>query len=395
MEQPSLPLAGIRLLDLTRARSGPTAVRHLADWGADVIKIEESAGGADGLGGPRDGSDFQSLQRNKRSMTLNLKEPEGKEIFFKLAKDADVIVENYRPDVKFRLGIDYESVRKVNPRIIYGSISGFGQEGPYRDRPGVDQIAQGMGGLMSITGMPGQGPVRVGIAISDISAGMTLAMGMILALYQREHTGVGQWVYTSLVEAQIQHLDFQAARWLIDHEVPEQMGNDHPTLMPTGVFPSADGYVNIAAAGNAIYVRLCEALGVPELVDHPDYKGSRDRSRNREALKAALGERTRRYKSVELVDILNKAGVPSGPIYSVDQSLNDPQVQMLHMSAGVEHPRHGHLELLGQAVSLSGAGGKPPIRLPAPDMGQHTDEVLAGLGYDATAIAGLRARGVL
>ena len=262
-----LPLSRFKVLDLTRVRAGPTAVRQLADWGAEVIKIEAPPSPGEGLGGPRHGPDFQNLHRNKRSLTLDLKAPEGIEIFRKLVRDADVVVENYRPDVKTRLGIDYEALKAINPRLVYASISGFGQSGPYRDRPGFDQIAQGMGGLMSITGLPGQGPVRVGIPVADLSAGIFCAMGILVALLEREVSGQGQWVESSLLAAQIAMLDFQAARWLIAHEVPEQAGNDHPTSIPTGVFRTRDGYINIASAGDEIFRRLCRALDVPDLAD--------------------------------------------------------------------------------------------------------------------------------
>ena len=397
MVDANLPLSDVVVLDLTRARSGPTAVRQLADWGADVIKIEEpaDAGAGDGIGGERDGFDFQNLQRNKRSMTLNLKTEGARDLFLNLARRADVIVENYRPDVKSRLGIDYESVRKVNPRIIYGSISGFGQDGPYRDRPGFDQIAQGMGGLMSVTGLPGQGPVRVGVPIADLTAGMYLAIGILVALHQRERTGEGQWVHTSLLEAQIAMLDFQAARWTIAHEVPPQAGNDHPTSIPTGVFPTADGYINIAASGDPIYHRLCRALGAPELIDHPDFKDRGTRSKNRVAMNEVIEARTRTRTSQEWIEALNQAGVPCGPIYTVDQTMSDPQVKHLQMVKTVHHPRLGTLEVLGHATNLGSLGGRPAIRRPAPDHGEHTDEILTSMGYDAKAVAALHANEVI
>src|ERR671928_57921 len=269
----SYPLARFKVLDLTRARAGPTCVRQLVDWGAEAIKIEMPGGrDGDGMGGNRHGFDFQNLHRNKKSITLNLREPEGVAIFKRLAQDADVVVENYRPGVKKRLGIDYETLRDVNPRLIYGSISGFGQEGPYRDRPGVDQIAQGMGGLMSITGLPGQGPVRVGVPIDDLCAGLLLAQAMLMALIEREQSGEGQWVHTSLLEAQIFMLDFQASRWLQAGEVAKQAGNDHPTGIPTGLFPTADGQINIAASGDNLWRRFCEAADATHLLNDPDYK---------------------------------------------------------------------------------------------------------------------------
>src|SRR5215204_5836573 len=286
---PHLPassaLSRFRVLDLTRVRAGPTCARQLADWGADVIKIEIPQDDG-GMGGPRHGPDFQNLHRNKRAMTLDLKHPEGLKVFCQMVEQADVVIENYRPDVKFRLGIDYESLKKANPRIILGSISGFGQSGPYRDRPGFDQVAQGMGGLMSVTGLPGQGPVRVGIPIADLTAGIFLSQGILLALFAREKTGKGQWVQTSLLEAQIQMLDFQAARWLIAKEVAPQAGNDHPTSIPTGVYTTKDGHINIAASGDTMFRRLCEALGAPDLPNREEYKGGRTRSKNRHELHA-------------------------------------------------------------------------------------------------------------
>src|SRR5919205_568565 len=310
----SLPLARFTVLDLTRVRAGPTCVRQLADWGANVLKVElpESVEGNAALGGPRHGSDFQNLHRNKRSITLNLKEPEGLAIFKRLVAKADVVVENYRPDVKYRLGVDYEAVRKVNPRIVYGSISGFGQDGPYHKRPGFDQIAQGMGGLMSITGLPGQGPVRAGIPIADLSAGLFCAMGILTALLEREVSGKGQWVQTSLLQAQIFMLDFQAARWLMEKDVAKQAGNNHPTSIPTGVFKTSDGYINIATTGGRIWERCAQAIGAPELVTNPDYATAPARSKNRDALNAEIGKFTVKKSTDTWVKELNAAGVPCG-----------------------------------------------------------------------------------
>src|ERR1700744_6546994 len=281
------PLARFKVIDLSRVRAGPTAVRQLADWGASVIKVESPEGDA-GMGGERHGPDFQNLHRNKRSITLNLKSPEGVNILKRLVREADVLVENYRPDVKFRLGVDYETLRKVNPRLVYGSISGFGQDGPYRERPGFDQIAQGMGGLMSITGLPGQGPVRVGIPVADLTAGIFSAMGILVALLEREQSGEGQWVQSNLLAAQIAMLDFQAARWTIGQEVPGQAGNNHPTSIPTGVFATADGHINIAAAGDDIYRRCCKALDAPQLAADPQFATGKSRSANRDALNEAI-----------------------------------------------------------------------------------------------------------
>ena len=386
------PLARFKVLDLSRVRAGPTAVRHLADWGADVIKVESPEGDA-GMGGERHGSDFQNLQRNKRAMTLNLKSPEGVQILHRLVQSADVLVENFRPDVKFRLGIDYASLRPINPRLVYASISGFGQDGPYRERPGFDQIAQGMGGLMSITGLPGQGPVRVGIPVADLTAGIFCAMGVLVALLEREQSGEGQWVQSSLLAAQIAMLDFQAARWLIGHEVPGQAGNDHPTSIPTGVFPTADGYMNIGAAGEAIYRRFCTVLDAPELASDPAFATNADRSKNRARLNELIGAITRGRSTAEWIDRLNKAGVPCGPIYSIDQVFADPQVKHLNMTRHVQHATLGDVEVVGQAVELSRTPWS--VRRATPEPGEHTDAILRELGYGDAEIGGLRERKVV
>lgn len=395
MDDRSLPLARFTVLDLTRVRAGPTCVRQLADWGANVLKVElpESLEGNAALGGPRHGSDFQNLHRNKRSITLNLREPEGVALFKRLVAKADVVVENYRPDVKYRLGVDYESLSQVNPRLVYGSISGFGEDGPYQQRPGFDQIAQGMGGLMSITGLPGQGPVRAGIPIADLCAGLFCAMGILTALLEREVSGKGQWVKTSLLQAQIFMLDFQATRWLMEHEVPPQAGNNHPTSIPTGVFKTRDSYINIASAGQAIWERFCKAIEAEELLSDPRYANGAARSQHRDALNAAIETYTQRYYSEELIAILNKAGVPCGPIYTIDQVFNDPQVQHLGMVQTVQHPVLGPIQLVGQPFTLSRHANA--LRTAPPERGQDTEAVLAELGLSAEEVAGLRARDVI
>jgi crotonobetainyl-CoA:carnitine CoA-transferase CaiB-like acyl-CoA transferase len=390
----SQALARFKVLDLTRVRAGPTAARQLADWGADVIKIEMPKGldEAD-MGGPRHGPDFQNLHRNKRSITLNLKEPDGVAIFKKMVETADVVIENYRPDVKFRLGIDYETLRAINKRIVYGSISGFGEDGPYRERPGFDQIAQGMGGLMSITGLPGQGPVRVGIPVADLGAGIFCAMGILVALLEREVSGEGQWVQSSLLGAQISLLDFQAARWLIAKDVPGQAGNDHPTSIPTGVFPTSDGHINIAAAGKHIFRRFCETLGLTHLLEDPRFAEDAARSRNRAAINQIISEVTRKQSSADLIAQLNKAGVPCGPINRMDEVFADPQVKHLGMAAAVQHKSLGKIEVVNQAVKLSRTPGK--MTRATPEKGEHTDEVLKQYGYDDKSIAEFRARKVV
>jgi len=391
----SQPLTRFTVLDLTRVRSGPTAVRQLADWGANVIKIEAPSAmdSARGMGGARDGPDFQNIHRNKRGMTLNLKSPDGHAVFMRMAEKADVVVENFRPDVKERLGIDYQALCAVNPGIVLASISGFGQDGPYAMRPGFDQIAQGMGGLMSITGLPGQGPVRVGVPIADLSAGLYAAIGILVALLQRDETGKGQWVRTSLLQAQIAMLDFQAARWTIGKEVPPQAGNNHPTSIPTGVFRSSDGYINIACSGDVMWKRLCEVLGAPELFDHPDYADGAVRLANRDALNAALESYTEKRSSDDLVESMNTAGVPCGPIYSIDEVFADPQVQHLGMSKTVQHPTLGFIDVIDNAVIM---GAAPEVTYRAtPRRGQHTGEVLAEFGYDVGEIEDLIERGIV
>ena len=388
------PLARYKVLDLTRARAGPTCVRQLVDWGAEGIKIEMPGGrSGDGMGGNRHGFDFQNLHRNKKSITLNLKEPEAVEIFKRLAKDADVVVENYRPDVKHRLGIDYESLRQINPRIVYGSISGFGQEGPYRNRPGVDQIAQGLGGLMSITGLPGQGPVRVGIPIADLCSGIFLAQGILVALLEREHTGEGRWVSTSLLEAMLSMLDFQASRWLMGGEVPPQAGNNHPTGIPTGVFETKDGHINIAASGDDLYKRFCHALERPDLLTDARFSTSRARSKNRDEIMQVLMPVTRQKTSAEWIKLMNEAGVPCGPIYTIDQTFADEQVQFLEMAQGVTSPTLGDLTILGHPINVNGQ--RNPLRGAAPELGQDNDEVFTSLGFSKEQIADLAQRGII
>ncbi len=395
MTSNSLPLSRFTVLDLTRVRAGPTAVRQLGDWGANVIKVEppESSDASKGMFGARHGFDFQNIQRNKRAITLDLKQPQGLAVLKRLVERADVLVENYRPDVKHRLGVDYESLRAVNPRLVYASISGFGQDGPYAKRPGFDQIAQGMGGLMSITGLPGQGPVRAGIPVADLTAGLYCAIGIMVALLEREQSGEGQWVQTSLLQAQIAMLDFQAARWLIGHEVPPQAGNNHPTSIPTGVFPTSDGHINIAAAGQHIWERLCQALGAEVLLQNPDFANEQLRSRNRDAVNAALETYTRKRGSADLIDTLNRAGVPCGPIYRIDKMFEDPQVKHLKMAQPVEHPKLGTIHVVAQPVRLSRAQRK--TYTPAPERSQHTDEVLAEFGLSAEEIGELRRQNVI
>src|SRR6266550_1401978 len=382
----SRALERFTVLDLTRVRSGPTCVRQLADWGANVIKIETppQLEEGEGPGGPRDSSDFQNLHRNKRSMTLNLKSPAGHAAFMRMVKKADVVVENFRPAVKKRLRIDYKDLKKVNPRIILGSISGFGQDGPYAGRPGFDQIAQGMGGLMSITGLPGQGPVRVGIPVADLCAGLFCAIGILVALLEREKSKKGQYVATSLLEAQIFMLDFQGARWLIDGHVPKQAGNNHPTSIPTGVFKTADGHINIASTGSKIWARFCNAANATDLMQRPEYQTAAERSKHRDALNADMEKYTIKRASAEWIELLNKAGVPCGPIYTIDQVYSDPQVVHLGIAQPVKTKNKSTLRMARQPVSLS----RTPSRFaaPPPELGEHTEAVLKEFGFNAKEI---------
>ncbi len=391
----SKALKSIRVLDLTRVRAGPTCVRQFADWGADVIKIEspESMEVSDGWGGLRDGPDFQNLHRNKRSLTINLKDPKGKEIFYKLVKDADVVVENFRPDVKFRLDVDYETLSKINPRIVYASISGFGQDGPYAKRPGFDHIVQGMGGLMSITGDPDHGPMRTGIAVADTGSGLYCALAIMTALFERENSGKGQWVQVSLLQTMIAMLDFQAARWLMLNEIPSQPGNNHPTSIPTGVYPTADGHINIAAGEQAMFLRLCSALGHPELIEVEKFSTEQNRSTYRNELNEVLSDITRQKTSAEWLKIFEAGHVAAGPIYRVNEMFDDEQIKHLKMATAVNHKRIGEIKLVAQPFSLSRTPSE--IKSAAPDRGENTDEILASLNYSDQDIESLRQQGVI
>ena len=386
-------LSRFKVLDLTRVRAGPTCVRQFADHGAQVIKVEAPGGGDSGMGGPRHGPDFQNLHRNKRCITLDLKHPQGREVLMRLAAWADVLVENFRPDVKDRLGIGYEAVRAVNPRLVYASISGFGEDGPYRMRPGFDQIAQGMGGLMSVTGAPGGGPMRVGIPVADLTAGLFAAQGIMMALLEREVSGQGQWVQVSLLAAQIAMMDFQAARYLMEGDVPGQAGNNHPTSIPTGVFATVDGHVNIAASGGVIWVRLARALGLAALLDDPRFATGASRLQHRDGLNARIEAVTRTGTSAHWVEALNAAEVPCGPVYAMDQVFADPQVQHLGMAPKVVHPVLGEVALVGQAIKLSRTPAE--LRTATAEQGEHTDAVLGELGYAEADVAAMREQGAI
>ena len=396
---PHLPasesLSHIRVIDLTRVRSGPTAVRQLADWGADVIKVEapESMEPDGALGASRDGSDFQNLHRNKRSITLNLKEPKAIEILMKLVETSDVVVENFRPDVKDRLGINYDKLKKRNPKIILASISGFGQDGPYAKRPGFDQIAQGMGGLMSITGAPGEGPMRVGIPVADLTAGLFCAMGIQTALLERQKSGVGQWVNTSLLQAQIFMLDFQAARWLSEKQIAGQAGNNHPTSVPTGVFKTLDGSINLAVAGETIWKRFAEAIDKEQWLQMEEFKDAKSRLKNRDHLNQLIEEVTITKTSNEWVEMLEKVGVPCGPINSIDKVFDDPQVKHLGIAQEIETIPFGDTKLVGQPFNLSRSSSSMKRR--PPEKGEHNEDVFGDLGFSAEELDDLKEKNII
>jgi formyl-CoA transferase len=389
----SAALSRFRVIDLTQVRAGPTACRQLADWGADVVQVQmpEHMRGDDTLGG-QEGSDYQHTHRNKRSITLNLKEPEGIALLKQLIAKADVVVENFRPDVKFRLGIDYESLKKDNPGLVYASISGFGQTGPLAARPGFDQIAQGMGGLMSVTGMAEQGPMRVGIPIADLCAGIFAAQGILVALLEREQSGQGQWLHTSLLESMVYMMDFQTSRWLIDEEVATQAGNFHPTSIPTGVYKARDGYMNIAVFGSKIWERFCDILEAPQWVTDPRYCDKPSRSVNRDALNAEINERLAKQDRAYWIERLNDGGVACGLINSMDEVFNEPQVQHLKMVKDVVSVHQGPQRLVGQPVQLERTPST--IARAAPRRGEHSEEILGELGLDEQALIALKSKGV-
>jgi crotonobetainyl-CoA:carnitine CoA-transferase CaiB-like acyl-CoA transferase len=381
------PLAGIRVLDLTRARAGPTCVRQLTDLGAEAVALQSPLGGGafSSLG-----ADGANLHRNKRSVAVDLTTDGGRAVFFRLVERTDVVVENFRPGVKYRLGIEPDAVWAVNRRVVYASISGFGQSGPYADRPGVDQIAQGLGGLMSVTGPPGSGPWRVGIAVSDTAAGTLLTQGVLAALIARDRTGRGQWVHTSLLEAMVSFMDFQAARWLIDGEVPGQEGNQHPTMVPMGAYPTADGYLNVSALRD--FGAFCALLGEPALADDPRYADLASRLAHRAELDADIARLLRTRTTTEWVERLAES-VPCGPVLTVDEVFADHQVEHLHLTRRVEHPTRGDIDVLRPPLTFSETPAR--IRSGPPADGAHTREVLAELGYDAVEIDELHASGAV
>lgn len=395
-DEPLLPLAGLKVIDLTLARAGPTAVRHLADWGADVIRVEQPLGppgspALEDVVGKERGSDYQNLHRNKRSVRINLKDPAGKAVLLDLVKDADVLVENMRPAVKDRLGIGYKDLKLINPRLVYGSISGFGQEGPYRERPGLDQIAQGMSGLMSVTGFPDGMPTRTGIAVGDLTAGNMLALSVMMALFERSRTGVGRWVHTSLMEGLLFMMDFQTTRWLVDKEIPQRVGNAHPTAIPTDVFPTLDSHITVCAGSSRMWAKLCEGLGHPEWAERPEWLTRDGRRAHKAEIHKRIEEVTRTKSTQHWIETLNDRGVTCGPIYSMDEVFADEQVQSLAMVQPVQHPTLGRMNLLASPLNFDGIPRR--IRKATPEGGADRDEILRELGYSPDKIESLKAAG--
>ena len=395
MTEKSQALTSLKVLDLTRVRAGPTCCRVLADFGADVIKIEAPAGAdpSAGVSGARHGYDMLNLHRNKRSLTLNLKDPDGRALFLRMVETADVVVENFRPDVKDRLGIAYDDLAKVNPRIILASISGFGQDGPYARRAGFDQIAQGMGGLMGVTGNPEDGPMRAGAAVADSSSGLYAAIGILVALQERTASGLGQWVQSSLLESQIALMDFQAARYLVEGEVPESSGNDHPYVTPMGVVATQDGYLNLGVGSDAQWRALCGLIDKPEWAEDEEYATNPARLAQRPRLWELLRPIFATRSTADWVSALDRAGVSAGPIYKMDEVFADPQVRHLGMAAAVDHPVRGETKLVAQPVKLSRTPAS--VYVSAPDAGQHSDEILREVGLSEDEISDLRARNVV
>jgi crotonobetainyl-CoA:carnitine CoA-transferase CaiB-like acyl-CoA transferase len=385
-------LDGIKVVDLAVARAGPAAVRLLAEWGASVIRVEAPREGL-GIASDHRSSDYINLHGNKRLITADLKDARGAAIVNRLIDDADVLIENFRPPVTKRLGFDYETLAARHPRLVYGSISGFGQDGPLGNKGAVDQIIQGMSGLMSLTGEPGTSPMRVGIAIADMAAGQLLATGVLLALLERTRSGRGQWVQVSLLEALLSMLDFQAARWTIDGEEPGQTGNQHPTITPMGTFRTADGFLNVAAPNDRLWRKLCDALGRPASLDDPMFASVAARQANRHRLKELLGAEFGRYPRAELVKLLDAADVPCGPVNSVAEAFAEDQVRYLGVVTTVDHPARGPVGVLRSPIRMSRTGAS--LKSPAPLASADTDEVLTELGYGVDEIAQLHAEHVI
>lgn len=386
------PLTGITVIDLTVARAGPTAVRQLADWGADVIRVEPLDTDSGSLSGTHTSYDYMNLHRNKRVIALDLKRPEGHDVVMRLIRDADVLIENFRPPTKQALNLTYDTVHAVNPRLIYGSISGYGQDGPDAHKGAVDQIIQGRSGLMSLTGTPESGPLRAGIALSDLAAGHQLAFGLMVALYERQQSGEGQWVQVSLLQSMIGMLDFQAAKFTVDGAVAKPVGNHHPDHAPMGTFQARDGHINIAASTPRLWGAFLQAIDDSRL-HAPEFATPLARRENRDALNGIVGECVATRNVDEWVDVFEKLGVPCGPVLNVDQVFDDPQVKHLGVTVTVEHPERGPTAVLGPPVKMSRSSPEPPVA--APTKAAHTHEILTELGFSPTDIATLHKQGAI
>ena len=392
-------LSGVRVLDLTRALAGPYCTLMLGDYGADVIKIELPGRGDDTRhwGPPYiDGESayFLSINRNKRSLTLNLKDPAGREVFMRLTRNADVVVENFTPGVVNRLGIDYEAVKAENPRIVYSSISGFGQTGPYREKPAYDQMMQGLGGIMSLTGDPDGQPQKTGVALADIGAGMLAAYAVMTALFHRERTGEGQYIDVSMLDLQVAWLTYQAATYFATDTPPPRVGAAHPNLVPYQAFKCADGkYINVAVGNERFWQRFCKALGREDLVEMPEYAQNKDRVKNRDQLVALLQQEFDTRSTNRWVDILEEAGVPCGPINDLADVFSDPQVKARDMLLEVQHPSAGKIKQTGIPIKFSATPGS--IDSPPPLLGQHSKEILLELGYSQDEVEALEQQEVI
>lgn len=391
-----MPLSHIKILDLTRFVAGPFCTQLLADMGAEVVKIESPDRGDETRhqGAVVNGESwyFVGLNRNKKSLTLDLKSKEGKEIFRRLAEEADVVVENFRPGVMRNFGFDYENLSKINPRLIYCGISGFGKDGPYALRPAFDFIAQGLSGFMSITGFPDREPVRTGIPISDSVAGIYAAFGILAAVVAREKTGRGQEIQTSLVDAMVSILSYLSAEYFALGKIPQRFGNDHPVLCPYGTFPAADGYINIAPSGEHMWERLAQALGLTEMARDPRFQTNALRLQNRQELNRRVTEITSRKPMAEWIEFLNKEGVPCGPINNLAQALEDPQIQHQKMVLTVDQPT-GRMRILGFPVKLSETPAA--LQRPAPNLGEHTGEILARIGFSENQVQEFKRKGAI
>jgi CoA:oxalate CoA-transferase len=394
----NLPLENIKVIDLSRVLAGPYGTMVLADLGADVLKIEMPKTGDDSRAfGPyvnNESAYFMSLNRNKKSLTLNLKKEEGKKILKDLLKDADVIVENYRPGTMEKLGLGYDVLKEINPKLIYAASSGFGHTGPYSKRPAYDGVIQAMGGIMSITGPKGGEPTRVGPSVADIFSGLFTAIGILAAVNERRETGKGTKVDVSMLDCQVGILENALARYFATGVAPKPAGNKHTSIVPFEPFNTSDGQIVIAAGNDNLWAKFCKAMGTEELIDDERFKTNPLRNKNYDELKPLIDEKIKEKPTEEWKKILLDAGVPSGPINNMEMLVKDEQVLARNMIQEVEHPVAGKQHLPGIPIKMEGVSDK--IRFPAPVLGQHNEEVLAErLGYSKEEIEKFKEEGVL